>query len=331
MQAIVDRTRQYLGATELVVDYDHQSVWGAKEGVGGTAKAAGWIRELQVRGDGIWGRVEWTEAAAAAIKAQEYRYLSPVFYHTKPGKIVILQMASLTNTPAFDLARVAASAQFPQLSEEEQSMEKILTALGLAAGSGEDAVLSAVNSLMASSTAIAKALGLKDDAKSEDVLKAVNSAVTDRTKIAKAAGVKDDATADEIVQAVGSAGKTGTPDPAKFVPIEQVTALQADVKKLQESVTGEKAEQAVASAIKDGKLAPALKDWGLDLYRKDAKAFETFTGSAPVLTAPQLRQAVKDPKDGPELDDAQRAVASAMGIDPKVYAETLKAETGETA
>src|SRR4051794_27295866 len=61
MDHIVARTRQLAGSTDLVVDYDHQSVFAAVPGVGGPAKAAGWIKELQVRDAGIFGRVEWTE------------------------------------------------------------------------------------------------------------------------------------------------------------------------------------------------------------------------------------------------------------------------------
>lgn len=71
MQAIVDRTRRYHGTTDMMVDYDHQSLFGAKDGVGGRAPAAGWVRELEARSDGIYGRIEWTAAARAAITAGE--------------------------------------------------------------------------------------------------------------------------------------------------------------------------------------------------------------------------------------------------------------------
>lgn len=113
----------------------------AGDGVGGTAKAAGRVKELQVRDDGIYGRVAWTAAASASIKAEEYRYLSPVIPHRKAdGRVLMILSAALTNTPALDLEAAAASAVFSHLSEEGTEMEKILTALGLPKGSGEDAV-----------------------------------------------------------------------------------------------------------------------------------------------------------------------------------------------
>lgn len=326
MTAIVERTRQYHGATDIVVDYDHQSVFGVKDGVGATAKAAGWIKELQVRGDGIWGRVEWTASAAAAIKAGEYRYLSPVIPHRKAdGQIILILNAALTNSPALELATVAASALFPKETDEGNDMDKILTALGLPAGSDETAVLSAIHALLTSSTAMARAAGLTDKAKPGEVQAAVLSALADRSKIAVAAGLTDKAKGDEIVTAVASAVSGGKVDPAKFVPIEQVSALQSDIKALRDSITGEKAEIAVATAIKDGKLMPSMKEWGLDLFKSNQEAFDAFVAASPVLTAPQLREPRKGAGDGVALTDAQLAVCTAMGLDPKKYAETVKA------
>ncbi|TIV44718.1 MAG: hypothetical protein E5V96_14480 [Mesorhizobium sp.] len=324
METIVANTRQYAGSTDLVIDYDHQAVFGAVPGVGGTAKAAGWIKELQARDDGIWGRVEWTAAASAAIKAGEYRYLSPVFYHDKStGRVLAIRMAGLTNTPNLDLVAVAASALLPNNNPTGDNMDKILSALGLAKGTNEDGVVAAINAHLTSSTAIAKAAGLTEAAKGEEILAAVNSLVTDRTKFAKAAGLAETAKADDIVTAVQSAFAGAKPDPTKFVPIEQVTALQNDVKEMQKTLIGDKAEEAVNTAIKDGKLSPALKDWGLDLYKTDPKKFETFTGSAPVLTKTQLLTPNKTGAAGEALTEAQLAVCSQLGIKPEDMKKTL--------
>ncbi|WP_167484083.1 phage protease [Mesorhizobium tamadayense] len=327
METIVANTRQYAGSTDLVIDYDHQAVFGAVPGVGGTARAAGWIKELQARDDGIWGRVQWTAAASAAIKASEYRYLSPVFFHDKTsGRVLAIRMAGLTNTPNLDLVAVAASALLPNNNPTGDNMDKILSALGLAKGTNEDGVVAAINAHLTSSTAIARAAGLTEAAKPEDVVTAINSIVADRAKFAQAAGLTAAAKSDEIVTAVQSAVAGAKPDPTKFVPIEQVTALQNDVKELQKTLTADKAEEAVNSAIKEGKLAPALKDWGLDLYKADPKKFETFAGSAPVLTTPQLKTPKKDGTAAEALTEAQLAVCSQLGIKPEDFKKTLADE-----
>ena len=330
MEAIVARTRDYHGSNDIVVDYDHQSIFGAKDGVGGTAPAAGWIKELQVRDGGIYGRVEWTEKAAASIKAGEYKYLSPVIPHRKAdGKIVIIVNAALTNTPALNIDTVAASAVFSfAASTEGTDMEKILAALGLAKGTGEDAVLSAINALTASSTAIAKALGLKDDAKQVEILTAVNSAVADRKAFAKAAGAKEDDKADVVVASIATAMSAGS-DPTRFVPIAVVTELRDEVKQLRAETVDDKAKVAVEDAMKAGKLTPAMKDWGLDLYKKDQKAFETFVGNQPVLTAPQLKVPNKEAGKAETLDDTQLAVCRAVGIKPEDYRKTMAEEAAD--
>lgn len=104
------------------------------------------------------------------------------------------------------------------------------------------------------------------------------------------------------------------PDPAKYVPIAQVEALQADVKKLQSDQADGKAETLVTAAVEAGKLAPALKDWGLDLARKDPEKFEAFTASAPELTGTQLGSQPKQTGD-PDLSDADLEIMSQMGLD----------------
>ncbi len=80
---------------DLVVDYEHQSLTGER------APAAGWIKELTAKDDGLWARVEWTPQAQEYLRNREYRYFSPVLQldpdRRKP--VALLQVA-LTNVPA---------------------------------------------------------------------------------------------------------------------------------------------------------------------------------------------------------------------------------------
>lgn len=329
MSRIIANTQAHRGSTELLVDYDHQNIFGAVPGVGGTAKAAGWVKELQVRADGIWGRIEWTEAAASAIKAGEYRYLSPVFFAERKdgGRVLALQSVTITNTPNFDLVAVAASSllQLPT-TENGESMDKILAALGLPAGTTEDNVVVAITAMKSSGIALAKAAGLADTAKTDDVLAAVTAAFADRNTIAVAVNLKPEAATSEIVTAVQTAMKGGTPDPTKFVPIEMVTTLQADVKTLQDNMSANSAETAVGDAIKAGKIAPAQKDWALAYHKANPAQFKTFVDNAPELTKSQLGGKKKEGAGDGELDAAQLAACTALGLDPKKFAETAAAE-----
>jgi phage I-like protein len=95
---------------DLPIDYEHQSLEAADKR--GPVPAAGWIRELAAREDGIWGRVEWTPSATALLAERAYRYLSPVFRHDRSGRVVALEGAGLTHTPNLYL-RAAARQEDP--------------------------------------------------------------------------------------------------------------------------------------------------------------------------------------------------------------------------
>ncbi|PHP17653.1 hypothetical protein CG471_21770 [Sphingobium sp. IP1] len=84
---------------KLVLDENHATDLSAPKG--GEAPARGWIVDLQARADGIWGRVEWTDAAISRGIWTEYRGVSPVILHQKNGTIDAVLRASLVNQPNF--------------------------------------------------------------------------------------------------------------------------------------------------------------------------------------------------------------------------------------
>jgi phage I-like protein len=297
------------------------------------ARAAGWVRRLEARDDGIWADIEWTEAAAQAVAGKEYRYLSPVFTHTEEGDVGLILSVALTNVPAMHLEAMAA--RISQFSiDRKPDMDKILAALGLAQGAGEDAILAALNAILAAlnamlvaNTAMATALGLDQAAKPAEIQAALTAMVGDRGKLLEAAGLTSAAKPADAIAALTALRAAGAPDPTKFVPIEQVTAMQADLKALKDGALDKDAEAAVADAMKAGKIAPTLKDWALALFKADKAKFDTFVGAAPSLTSQQLRSLVPPAGDGVSALTAEQATsAKLLGIDPTAYAETLKAE-----
>ncbi|MEL6781936.1 MAG: phage protease, partial [Pseudomonadota bacterium] len=134
MQAIIERTLAYHQATDIVIDYEHQTMLAEDNGL--PAPAAGWIKALKATDAGIMAEVEWTERAAAAIRADEYRHISPVFTHAKDdaGEVGLILNAALTNAPALDMAVVAARAATllsPSQTETFLMKKELLEALGL--------------------------------------------------------------------------------------------------------------------------------------------------------------------------------------------------------
>ena len=135
--AVVAATREL--TLDLAIDYDHQSDRSAANGQ--PAPAAGWIRRVFERDGAVWGEVEWTERAAAMIRAREYRFVSPVFrYETATRVVRRITGAALTNDPAMFM-RAIASTQ-PR-TETDMDLDKLRTALGLADEAGEAEILEA--------------------------------------------------------------------------------------------------------------------------------------------------------------------------------------------
>lgn len=292
MAAAVDLTRRYHRSTDIVVDYDHQSIFGAIPNVGGRAPAAGWIKELQALPDGIHGRVEWTTAAAAAIRAGEYRYLSPVYRHDRAGKIGVILSAALTNAPNLELPAVAARTDL----FTGDTMEPIALALGLAADASEAAILAALGTLTSAHATLAAAAGLSASASTDDIVTAVQSA------------------------------RAAAPDPRRYVPVDQVVAIQSQLAALQKSLAEDKAAEAVNAAMAAGKIAPALRAWAMDYAKADLAGFTAYATAAPVVVVPGGRAPSSPPARGDELSDTDLAVQRAMGLDPGAFAAARKKE-----
>ncbi|SBW01039.1 conserved hypothetical protein [uncultured Alphaproteobacteria bacterium] len=127
-------------AMDLPIDYEHQSENSQTNGK--PAPAAGWIKELDARGDGIWGRVEWTAKARQMLSEREYRFLSPVLVFNRETKEVVrLASAGLTNSPNLFLR--ALSRQEPPIMKTDFAT-KIKELLGLPADTEETSVLEAL-------------------------------------------------------------------------------------------------------------------------------------------------------------------------------------------
>ncbi len=79
---------------DLVIDYEHSSIFADK------APAAGWVKAMEMRPDGLWVRSEWTEQARQFIANKEYRYFSPAFdMRLSDRRPIKINSVALTNTP----------------------------------------------------------------------------------------------------------------------------------------------------------------------------------------------------------------------------------------
>ena len=301
-----------------VIDYEHQTLH--KEQNGHPAPAAGWIHGLRwIDGRGLFAVAELTERARSLIAAGEYRYFSPVFeYARQSGDITRIVMGALTNHPAIAgmqalSLQAAASARLgagsPPVSDPleidpmNELLKKLLAALGLPEGTSEDDALAAAKTLAAQAGAARTELELPEGA---------------------------DAPA---VAAACARLRSLAPDPAQYVPVAAVSALQAQVAALSAQARTRTVDDLVAPALKDGRLLPAMEAWARELGAKDMAALSAFLATAqPLAALTGTQTGGKSPAAGAGagaganphgLSDAQLSVAAACGMTPEDYARGL--------
>lgn len=282
--------------TPFVIDYEHQTLLSEKNGL--PAPAAGWFKTLEWRdGDGLYATdVEWTEKARAMIEAKEYLYLSPVFsYDPQTGVVLQIKHAALTNVPALDgMTEVAvmsawAARFFDQPTEKESSMDLL-------------------KKLLAS-------IGLAETTTEADALAAVAALKTRADLVAP-------------LESQVAALKTATPDPARFVSVGTMTALQGEVAALRTKLNGQELEGVVSEALKAGKLLPAQEAWARELGGKDLASLKTYIAAAPVIVPGESQTGGKGNGggDGKALSAEQQAVCKQLGVPEKDFLESLSAQ-----
>ena len=281
----------------LPIDYEHQIIHSLKNGK--EAPSAGWMEYFYFTPQGIFADVRWTDKAADYIKNGEYRYISAVFAYDTDGYVRKIFHAALTNTPALDGMEEAMVAASVNLLQEDNPMDKKLLA------------------------ALCALFALKADASEADITE----------KVTALSAAKGDSPVDVLdvyaklaenehsVAALST--QVGKPDPSKFVPVEQVVALQADFNALKTSVEADKKEALITAALSQGKLAPALKDWAQSL---SVEALSAYLEKAPAMAALSGEpQAKVDPEQKvAALSAAESAAAKALGLSEKDYMATYK-------
>lgn len=165
---------------DIPIDYEHQTLQDVQ------APAAGWIKSLVLKADGIYAQVEWTAKANEYLTNKEYRYLSPVInVRDSDHKALTLHSVALTNTPAIDgmtaIVNSTASANNeaddpagastdPVDSKLDDLIKELKRLLGLSADVTPDELKQSIVSLMENQTAYKlKADAMRFDAYQKNV------------------------------------------------------------------------------------------------------------------------------------------------------------------
>ncbi len=102
---------------------------GAHESTPGGA-AFGWLEEVDVRPDGMWGKIGWNKSGQEALANDEYRYISPTLhtralpFTAKDGSKVrnVVKSICLTNRPVFK-GQPALTINMAEYTTEEAQPE----------------------------------------------------------------------------------------------------------------------------------------------------------------------------------------------------------------
>lgn len=307
---------------DLPLDWEHAM---DVKGLGELKPAAGWIKEMRVGEDGIYGRPDWTSKARQMIAEKEYRYLSPSFnFDRSTGEVFRILRASLVAVPNLEVKAIAAATNNQPQEEElkmEEMLKKLAELLGLSADADHAAVLEAVQALKTTEEKVKEAVDAPADATAEEVVEKIEEKIEEEAE--KKAEAEIAAAKKKMQTETAAAG--GKVDPAKYVPIEAFEDVAGRLQKLETASAQTAAHAAVDDAVKAGKVTPAMKSWALELASADMTKFQSFVKTAPVVVksgASDLPAA--PPETASALSDVQKDVCKSLGISEQGFVETAK-------
>lgn len=254
---IVTVTQSAIGLP-LVLDFEHAS---ERPELAANAGAAGWIEGLEVRDGSIWGQVAWTRRGANAVAEREYRFISPVFNHTRDAdqRIVALVSAGLVHRPNLSLKAL-------NRREDRMDLKALLKKLGLPETTSEADALTAVGALQtkANSAAAPDLARYVPKDQHDATVTALNAAQTELATL-KSSGSQ--ARAETLVEDAVKAGKITPASKTDYLgfALNSFDAAKAMIDKLPVIVAGgesdaaRRAAEAAGKGGESGSLTPQQK------------------------------------------------------------------------
>ncbi len=296
-QKVIDSS--FASSAKLPIDENHALDLAAPKGL--PAPARGWIVEMQAREDGIWGRVEWTEAGQALLKDRAYNGISPVITLQKPKgrEILAIPRASLVNRPNLQ----GMTALHHQETETMKFQETVAKLLGLKPDASEDDIKTELNSRLEE--------GSSDELQSQ------------MGEIGVALGCAEGAKAADILAAAKTAGSDAGKDATIVALQSTVDALSATVTSLQDGSKKSSAEAFVDAAIKEMRVGvQASRDHYITLHQQDSEMAEKLINGLPKLTQSGTTILPPAPKEGEvSLNSEETSVATQLGLTAEEFAK----------
>ncbi|MEN6439782.1 MAG: phage protease [Syntrophobacter sp.] len=290
MERAIERFRAR--GLDMVIDYEHQTEGGDR------APAAGWIKRLESRGnDGLWAIVEWTERARDYLARREYRYFSPVFLVSKERReLSELLRVALTNAPRLNWIKPIVAKSRPRAVCPHGAAMRGKQSTG---GKGMEFLKMA-----------AKQVGLPETAGAEEVL----------GEIGKLRKAEETVACKEVLAALDLPAGAGKSEAVATIhALRQKPDLTLEVAALKRRLSERERDDLVASALKEGKITPAQREWAERYALGDSEGFRLFVAKAPrVVPLDRIDQAGNCPSaHGPDRD--QLEINKLLGISEETW------------
>lgn len=261
---------------------------------GNKAPAAGWFQSAEWRPDGVW----LTGVDWTAEAAQE---------------IVDKKYRYVSPVFSYDQKTGRVGSLFHAALTNDPGLDGLTDLAALAAELFLTPINPQENSMNEMLKRLLAALGLQETATEAEALSAVAALKTNVAALT---------------------AQVATPDPAKFVPMATLTALQGEnaglaskVAALQAELDGGKLDKLIEDAKAAGKITPATEPTMREIGKKDFAALSALIdASTPVVKPNETQTGGKGGGEGTAaLSAEQQKVCELLGLDPETYKQSLSA------
>ncbi|WP_370429601.1 phage protease [Actinobacillus pleuropneumoniae] len=291
---------------DLLVDYDHETILKAKNGIdAGNVVAAGWFNADEIKWfddderQGLYIKPRWTPKAYQQIKDGEFAYLSAVFPYDDNGTPLELRMAAVTNDPGITgmqrLAVLSATLNSQEIVKMPESLRKLLAKLGVELAEGAELT----------------------EEQASQALAALDALETDKTKATE--------------QVATLSAKATQVDLSQYVPKATYDAVMSQMAVLSAKTDEVEIDRAISKARNEGRAVEAevdyLKGFG---KQQGVAALSAMLDQRPqiaVLSAQQTQttKMEKTKKGTAVLSAADKEAAKLLGISEDDYAKEMQA------
>ena len=249
----------------------------------------------------VTAKVKWTDKAEEYLRNREYRYLSPVVLIRKSDrKAVAVQSVALTNTPAIDGMFPVVNSLTGDDDNEEPKEEKM--------DIKELRVL----------------LGLDENATEEDVKKKIAEIKENAEKQAEEESIP---VANSVVLSLlGLDEKAKTEDVVTAVMSFNSHKADEEKEELKKKLEEREADDLVQTALKDGRISAAQKEWAKTYALSDKEGFKNFLSKAPSTVPMGKTETVAATKYNEKFDDITKKILKDCSITSEDVQKYLKKE-----